>query len=115
MANFIHWRKMTWALLLWGVVMTAWAVYSAGGTSPGCASDFGATSQFVTRQDCLAASSNGVGGSAVLWIVALGLAGGAVLGILWFMSRPLWRHGRGMRLRRLRGIQTGWVPRKLSD
>ena len=26
MTRFLHWRKMTWALLLWGAVMTTWLV-----------------------------------------------------------------------------------------
>ena len=29
MTRFLHWRKMTWAILLWGVAMTAWLI--AGG------------------------------------------------------------------------------------
>jgi hypothetical protein len=24
MTNFLHWRKMTWALVLWSAAMTAW-------------------------------------------------------------------------------------------
>ena len=24
MTNFLHWRKMTWALLAWGAALTAW-------------------------------------------------------------------------------------------
>jgi hypothetical protein len=31
MTNFLHWRKMTWALGIWSVVMATWLV--AGSTS----------------------------------------------------------------------------------
>ena len=27
MTNFLHWRKMTWALLAWGGGMTAWMLF----------------------------------------------------------------------------------------
>ena len=26
MTNFLHWRKTTWALLVWSAAMTAWAL-----------------------------------------------------------------------------------------
>jgi hypothetical protein len=26
MTRFLHWRKMTWAILLWSVAMTAWMI-----------------------------------------------------------------------------------------
>ena len=29
MTRFLHWRKMTWAILFWGVAMSAWLI--AGG------------------------------------------------------------------------------------
>ena len=29
MTRFLHWRKMTWAIVLWGVAMTVWLI--AGG------------------------------------------------------------------------------------
>jgi hypothetical protein len=29
MTRFFHWRKMTWAILIWGVVMTAWIIGGA--------------------------------------------------------------------------------------
>jgi hypothetical protein len=31
MTNFLHWRKMTWALVLWSVGMTAWALIGSVG------------------------------------------------------------------------------------
>ena len=32
MTKFLHWRKMTWALVLWSVAMAAWLV--VGGPGP---------------------------------------------------------------------------------
>lgn len=68
MTRFLHWRKMTWVILLWSSAMIAWVI--AGGA-------------VVT--------------SALLWsLVFVFLTG------IWFVSRPLWRQGHGVRLRRLR-------------
>ena len=72
MTRFLHWRKMTWAILLWSVAMTAWVI--AGGA-------------VVTN--------------FLLWSF-----GFALLSLIWFMSRPLWRHGHGLRFRRLRSPDT---------
>ena len=30
MTNFLHWRKMTWAIVLWSAAMVTWLI--AGGT-----------------------------------------------------------------------------------
>ena len=43
-----------------------------------------------------------IGGGTVVPILALWSAGLLVLTVVWFMSRPLWRHGHGARIRRLR-------------
>ena len=29
MTNFLHWRKMTWALLAWSAAMTAWILFGS--------------------------------------------------------------------------------------
>jgi uncharacterized protein (DUF58 family) len=76
MGNFRYWRKMTWALVVWGV----------GGLVVFVASGFGL---------------------AALGIAVLGLL---VLGFLWYMTRPLWRVGHGMRLRPVRAVE---VPFKV--
>jgi hypothetical protein len=75
MTRFLHWRKMTWAILLWSVAMTAWLI--AGGT-------------VVT--------------SFLLWSF-----GTVLLTVVWFVTRPLWRHGHGFRFRRLRLADAGPV------
>jgi hypothetical protein len=29
MTNFLHWRKMTWALVAWSAAMTAWILFGS--------------------------------------------------------------------------------------
>jgi hypothetical protein len=62
MTNFLHWRKMTWALVFWSVAMATWLVVGSF------------SAQLV----------------GLLWLV-----GAAGLGLLWFMTQPLVRQGRG--------------------
>lgn len=68
MTRFFHWRKMTWAILLWSVAATGWLI--AGGA---------------------------VMTSFLLWSF-----GTVLLALTWFQTRPLWRQGHGVRIRRLR-------------
>jgi hypothetical protein len=62
MTGFLHWRKATWALLLWSGYITTWAVIT--GSDPAMV--------------------------VVWWLVGL-----VVFRPLWFMTQPLFRHGRG--------------------
>jgi hypothetical protein len=75
MTRFLHWRKMTWAVLVWSVAMTVWLI--AGGA---------------------------VVSSFLLWSF-----GTVLLTLVWFLTRPLWRHGHGLRFRRLPSPDTGPV------
>ena len=75
MTRFLYWRKMTWAILLWSVAMSAWLI--AGGA---------------------------VMTSFLLWSF-----GTVLLTLLWFITRPLWRQGHGVRIRRLRTPDSGPV------
>src|SRR5215204_602394 len=59
MTRFLHWRKMTWAILPWSVAATGWLI--AGGA---------------------------VVPSLLMWSF-----GTVLLTLLWFITRPLWRHG----------------------
>jgi hypothetical protein len=63
MTKFLHWRKMTWALLLWSAAMVTWLV---------------------------------VGDSGAALVGVLWLGGAAGLGLLWFMTQPPFRTGRGL-------------------
>jgi hypothetical protein len=73
MTRFLHWRKMTWAIVAWTALSAAWVVSSVG----------------MQLGDLSA-------GIPAVWV-----AGTAVLSVVWFGSRPLWRQGHGFRLRRL--------------
>jgi hypothetical protein len=75
MTRFLHWRKMTWAILLWGVAMAAWLI-SSGAVVP----------------------------SLLMWSF-----GTVLLILVWFVTRPLWRQGHGLRMRRLRSPDSGPV------
>jgi hypothetical protein len=109
MTRFLHWRKMTWALAAWSGGMLAWLlvmVLRSPDVAAGCVSDSaGVALNVVTRQNCLDA-----GGNIVMKGVLVGavwLFGVAILSVIWFATRPLWRQGYGIRLRRLREVPHG--------
>jgi hypothetical protein len=77
MTRFLKWRKMTWALLLWGALIGLWMI----------------------------------SGSFVMALMA-GVSGLIVLSAIWFMSRPLWRQGYGLRFRRIRSVEVPFKPVK---
>jgi hypothetical protein len=111
MTRFLHWRKMTWAIALWSGGVSAWLLFVVLGPTDGaagCVTDSaGVTMEAVTRQTCLDAA--GRPGLELLVLVGLWLFGVAVLSVIWFETRPLWRHGYGARIRRLRAVPHGDV------
>ncbi len=112
MKRFLQWRKMTWVIVIWGGAMLVWLVTrlsSATDAVAGCASDSaGVAASALTRQECLDAAGLGTSGSLVL-VGAFWLFGTLALSLVWFMTRPLWRHGHGRRLRRLRPADMPWL------
>jgi hypothetical protein len=44
-------------------------------------------------------------GGFLLPVIALSVALLGVLGVIWYLSQPLYRQGRGMRLRRLKYVE----------
>jgi hypothetical protein len=111
MTNFLRWRKMTWVMAAWSGAILAVVLLTAirrEDVAAGCVTDSaGVALNEITKQNCLAA-----GGSFVTEGVLLGglwLFGVAVLSVIWFASRPLWRQGYGVRLRRLREVPRGDV------
>jgi hypothetical protein len=114
MTRFLHWRKMTWAIVVWSGAMLAWLIGSVSSSSANdCTTDFGAASGFLTKQACLDASGGGIGVGVAL-ISSLWFLGVVVLSLIWFMSRPLWRQGHGARLRRLQSVDIPWEPKNLT-
>jgi len=112
MKRFLRWRKMTWAIAVWSGAMLAWfvvIVVTASDPAAGCATDSaGAAATALTQRECVEAAGLGVGGSTVL-IAFIWLAGVLALGVIWFVTRPLWRQGHGARLRRLRPERIPWL------
>jgi hypothetical protein len=76
-----NWRKMTWAILVWCVLMAVWIVAALGtDTSSHCAHE-------AYRSACEAGSDAGKGiGVVALWFVWF--FGFIVLSLIWFMTRP---------------------------
>jgi len=77
-----QWRKMTWVIVVWCVLMAAWIVGAIVSADPGsnCAHE-------TYRGACEAGSSAGTGiGVVVLWFIWF--FGFIVLSLIWFMSRP---------------------------
>jgi len=57
-----------------------------------------------------------VSGGFGLTTIALALGGLLVLGLIWFMTRPLWRVGHGMRWRQMRSVEIPFkTPSSATD
>lgn len=73
-----HWRKMTWAILAWSVIMLVWIVAAvADRPSKDCAPG---------DELCIGASDVGTGIGVGL-VIVLWAVGFFVLSAIWFMSR----------------------------
>ena len=77
-----HWRKATWALVIFSALMAVWIGSGIAATSNNCAGEVGDALQL-----CQAGTAIG-GGIAVTFIVILWFIGFIVLGLIWLMSRP---------------------------
>jgi hypothetical protein len=77
-----RWRKMTWAILIWSVLLIAWGVAGAGSLGNNCAGETG-----DALSTCQAATAVG-GGIGLSIIFFLWFVGFIVLAIVWFMTRP---------------------------
>jgi hypothetical protein len=69
-----HWRKMTWALIVWSGLILAWAIG-------------GAASNHCDQQAYTSACQAGTGIGVAL-ILGLGFFGFVLLSLIWFMTRP---------------------------
>ena len=111
MTRFLHWRKMTWSLVVWSGIVLGWlfvVAFRPTDAAAGCVTDSaGVALEEITKQNCLDAA--GRSGLEIVVLLGLWLVGVAVLGVIWFESRPLWRQGYGVRLRRLREVPRGDV------
>ena len=81
-------RKMTWALIVWTVLMLAWAIGGAANvTSDASVAECDRSSEYLNATDCEALSEVGAGIGVTL-ILGAWFAGFIVLSLVWFMSRP---------------------------
>ena len=104
MKRFRHWRKMTWAIVLWIGAMVVWGIHAAATSSTvvaDCKANAAVRAGNDTLQDCVSQASIGIE-FGVMMIAIVGVIGLVVLGANWFWTRPLWRQGYGARLRPLR-------------
>jgi len=81
-----HWRKMTWALIIWSVLMAVWIIGGASSADNGseCAQQ---AHRYLTQSDCTSARDVGTG-IAVAGLMVLWFVGFIILSLIWFMTRP---------------------------
>lgn len=80
------WRKMTWALIIWSLLMLAWIIAGTASSDPTsyCESH---PSRYLSLKSCEAAHDAGTGiGIGIL--IFLWFLGFVVLSLVWFMTRP---------------------------
>jgi hypothetical protein len=77
------WRKMTWVLWIWSILIVVWMV--AGASAADCSSEKG--DAFLSAKDAQDACAAGAG-IGVLAVALIGFFGFAFLFMIWFMTRP---------------------------
>jgi len=80
-----HWRKMTWAVMIWTAIFAVWIVggVATANNASDCAKDPGG----LSTSACTTASNVGTGIGVAL-IFVLWFIGFIVLALIWLMSRP---------------------------
>lgn len=81
-----HWRKMTWAIIIFSVLMAIWLIGGLAGAdnSSHCAQE---AHPYLSQENCTAARDVGTGIGAAL-IFSLWFIGFVILSLIWFMTRP---------------------------
>jgi hypothetical protein len=77
MGNIRKWRKMTWVLWIWCLLILTWAI--GAGASNDCADE----AEQLSQDAC--AAGTGLGIAIILFI---GFFGFVFFGFIWFMTRP---------------------------
>lgn len=75
----LHWRKMTWAIVIFNAIMLIWII-------AGAASDTSPTCHNLSQQLCNDATNTGKG-IAVFALVIVWLIGDVILGVLWLVTK----------------------------
>ena len=81
------WRKMTWALLIWSVLMLIWVIAAAGNASSSAHEYCMTHHEFLSMRECESLHEAGTGVGVGL-VIGLWFFGFVVLSIIWFMTRP---------------------------
>ena len=77
------WRKATWALAIWNVLMILWLATAIGGVGPlSCTGETGAALT-VCQAGVNIGLTFGLGFVLIVWLI-----GFTALGLIWLMSRP---------------------------
>lgn len=78
-----QWRKATWALAIWNVLMILWLATAIGGVGPlSCAGETGAALA-VCEAGVNIGLSLGLSFVLIVWFI-----GFIAFGVIWLMSRP---------------------------
>jgi hypothetical protein len=77
-----RWRKATWALLIFNLLILVWIVTGVGAVSNECGGKIG-----DALTTCQAGTAIGAG-LGITFIIILWFIGFIVLGLIWIMSRP---------------------------
>ena len=78
-----QWRKATWALATWNVLMMLWLATAIGGVGPfSCAGETGAALA-VCRAGVDIGVTYGVSFVVIVWLIGV-----VAFGLVWLMSRP---------------------------
>lgn len=78
----MHWRKATWALVIWTALMALWIGSGIAAVSNNCAGKVGEALSI-----CQAGTAIG-GGIGITMLLTLWFVGFIVLSLVWLMSRP---------------------------
>lgn len=73
------WRKMTWVLVLWSLLILVWAIAGGGSAANSCKEE---GTRFA-QEGCEAGA-----GIGVLLILFIGFIGFCFFSLIWFMTRP---------------------------
>jgi hypothetical protein len=77
-----HWRKATWAVVIWTVLMAFWIGSGAASISNNCAGKTGSD-----LSTCQAGTAIG-GGIGITFLFLVWFVGFVILSLIWLMSRP---------------------------
>ena len=79
-----HWRKMTWAILIWSILMAVWIISAIASANPARSCVRYAAGNVHT---CEAFSTAGTGIAVVVLVILWAFVFG-ILSLIWLMTKP---------------------------